>query len=269
MRLFAWLLLAAPGFGQRIDVYSEFRRLNAKGAMLDADQGGKPREILSPALIRNGWHSYHVVVTVQTGRDYAVHVVQNPERLRMRLFRELPDSSGALEYLEPAKLSEQGKAARTPDVYLLEVFVPAAAPAGRVRIEIQVHDGYTWATYPMEARVFAGIVPAHQATGGRLAAVREPSSETARLAFREYACGEAAPSAPVPRGIREAIRRNALQDAALARMLESKAGGREALLAKLAERAGSPLCGAARPPADLGPEWYLRIRDYLFRETSH
>lgn len=267
MRLAAWLL-AAPLAAQSVDVYSEFRRLNTQGAIADSDKAGKPREILSPAMIRNGWHSFHLAVNVQPGRDYVLYMLQNPERLQLKLYREHADASGTMELLEPVKLSVNATAGRTPDIYLLEVFVPANAAAGRVRVEAQLNDGYHWVIYPLEARVFAGIVPAFPATGARFPAVTESSAETARRAFREYACGETPAAAPVVRGVRASIRRNALQDVALARMLEQKMG-REPLLAKLTERAGGNLCGPAPIESPFGPEWYLRIRDFLFRETSH
>ncbi len=269
MGFLLWLGISLAA--QTIDVYTEFRRVNAQGAIVEADKGGKPREILSPALVRNAWHSFHVVVKVPAGRDYALYLAQNPERLQMKLYRERPDASGVMELLDASKLSVKGKGGGA-DVYLLDVFVPADAPAGRVRLEAQIHDGYNWVIYPMEARVFAGIVPAYLPAGARLPASTESSVQVARHAFQEYACGEKPVPAPAAPGVRDLIRRNALQDASLARLVEQKFGGREALIAKLIERAGLPginaLCGSARVQSELGPEWYLKIRDLLFRESS-
>lgn len=264
------LAVAMPLFGQSsVEVYSEFRRLNAAAQIVEADRGGKPRELLSPAVVRNAWHSFHVVARVPAGFEYALHVVQNPDRLQMRLYKETPDASGVMETLTAYKLSVSGKGGK-PDVYLLDLFVPADVPAGRVRVELQLHDGYNWIVYPMEVRVFAAIVPVHPTTGARMAGVSS-SDEIARTALREYACGEKAVPMPVGDGVRHVIRRNALQDASLARLLEGRYG-REALLAKFVERAGvadlAALCGSARVKSEWGPEWYLRVRDFLFREAS-
>lgn len=269
MRALSLLFAALPLAAQSLEVYSEFRRVNAKGAIVEPDLGGKPREILSPALVRNGWHTFHLIVRVPAGRDYALYVVQNPDRLEMKLYRELPDpNTGIMERLRPEKLTVNGKGGGV-DVFLLDVHVPTTVPAGRVRIEAQMHDGYNWYVYPMEVRVFAGIVPGGTPAAARLPDVGAPSVESARQAFREYACQEQpAPYRATP-GVREMIRRNALQDVWLAQQLEAKLG-REALLSTLTARAGvASLCGSSKIESPYGPEWYLRIRDYLFRESSH
>ena len=58
----AGILLTGVLCAQTIQVYSEFRRVDPYGKIVPADQGGKPREILSPLLARNSHATFHIVV---------------------------------------------------------------------------------------------------------------------------------------------------------------------------------------------------------------
>ncbi|MDX1984849.1 MAG: hypothetical protein SFV51_31545 [Bryobacteraceae bacterium] len=253
--------------GSSIHVLSEFRRMDFNGAIAEPDRGGKPREILSPAMVRNAWHSYHIVVDVPEKRDYALYIEQNPaRRFRMNLYRAYPEDDGMRERLEPKPLHTGGRGGRPADVYLLDVFVPHDAPAGRVRVEAQIHDGHAWVIYPMEVRVFAAIVPPLKNNNIRLPSAKAPVSELARATLKEYLCQQPAQPGPaLAFSLRQLVRRNALQDAALAQLLEKKLG-REMLLAKLPH--SMEICAPDPPGSPNGTEWYLRVRDFLFREAS-
>jgi hypothetical protein len=69
--------------------------------------------------------------------------------------------------------------------------------------------------------------------------------------------------------VRRIIHRNAVQDLALARALEGRAGD---LRAELLGRAGvvdkKQWCQSPRPMAEQGAEWFLRVRDATYRRAS-
>src|SRR5437667_9059574 len=60
--VFIGLIAAARLAPQTVNVYSEFLRVNPRGEILAADATPKPREILSPAVVRNGFASFQIVV---------------------------------------------------------------------------------------------------------------------------------------------------------------------------------------------------------------
>jgi hypothetical protein len=64
--------------------------------------------------------------------------------------------------------------------------------------------------------------------------------------------------------------RNLWQDLALARTLESRPG--ERILPEIYRLAGKKpagdWCAAPIFPSELGPEWYLRVRDMLYRSVE-
>ncbi len=63
---------------QTIEVYSEFQRPDPFGGVGGSRSRWKPREILSPAVARNGFTSFHVAVTVPPGESYFLYVLPNP-----------------------------------------------------------------------------------------------------------------------------------------------------------------------------------------------
>ena len=54
---------------QDIRIYSEFERFDPFGNPVAADRDMAPREILSPAMARNGHLSLHVVITGSSGHE--------------------------------------------------------------------------------------------------------------------------------------------------------------------------------------------------------
>ena len=67
MRYFCAVLFAVltgPVLAQSLRVVSEFQRFDPFGNVVPVDHTGEPREILSPALARNAFASFHVIVTI-------------------------------------------------------------------------------------------------------------------------------------------------------------------------------------------------------------
>ncbi len=267
------LLWPHSAAAQSLQLYSEFRRVDAKGAILRQDAGGTPREILSPGFARNAWHSMRLVLRPVKGKWYTLWVTQNPPGLSVKLYRELPveTNSTARDRLEQVRTPVQGQGTGEAETIWLDVFVPALAEVKRIRLEAQFHDGDQWFTYPMEVRILAAIVPRFQSTGGTVAGWEKPSDETARQTLREYLCGDT-PARGGPRGLGRALtRRNARQDIALARALEGKRGGgetRNAVARAAGAESAAAWCAAPRGASPYGPEWYLKVRDFLYREAS-
>ncbi|MDP9171628.1 MAG: hypothetical protein M3N54_13505, partial [Acidobacteriota bacterium] len=65
--------LAPSVWAQEIAIYSEFERFNPFGNAVAQDRDAHPREILSPAVPRNGHLSVHVVVTAPAGTNYFLY----------------------------------------------------------------------------------------------------------------------------------------------------------------------------------------------------
>jgi hypothetical protein len=125
----------------------------------------------------------------------------------------------------------------------------------------------------MEVRPLAGILPELKVADAQLPASSAPADATAHATLRSYVCGEAIKTAPSIRNVRSLQRRNAMQDVAIAQMLE-KERSKEQMALSIVQAAGgkdvASWCAAGRPDSArlYGPEWYLRVRDYLYREVS-
>ena len=284
----AWMAVAGAAvsaFAQlpSIKVYSELQRIDPSGKVVSADRarraGVPSREILSPALARNAHAAFHVALTVPTGMDFTLYVGQNPEGfLGVALYKETWLKRGAEwvpDGLEPVKLPYSGRLpdasmpilGQTTVTILMDLWAPSNAEVRRTKVEPELYVDGQWITYPMEVRILPAIVPEQKDSGVPLPAVEEPSDSAARAALRSYLCG-AAPGDYATRGtIRWILLRDALQDTALARSLESTPGAR--LLPEILRLTGSgdaaKWCQAPVFPEDLGPEWYLRLRDALYR----
>ncbi len=228
----ALLALTVPLAAQPLRVYSELARIDAAG---EVTAPGNPREILSPAVARNAFASFQVVVQVPKGSLYRLYIGQNPEdAARVALYRQ---SGGRLE---PVELPYESDATQ---IFWMDVWVERGVPVRRIKVEPQVWIDNDWVTYPMEVRVVDATVPDGRGPEGAAAPAE---------VMRAYLCGTKtatqAPQRLTPEGLRF---RNVQQDLALAR---------QAPKAELQKLAGA--CEAPLPP---DPEWYLRIRDYLFR----
>lgn len=234
----ALLLFALPLAAQPLLVYSEFARIDAQGKVTAP---AEPREILSPALARNAFTSFQVVVMPSDpAAPWQLYVAQNPENaVDVTLYRE---SGDRLE-----RVSQPATGTGT-QIFWMDLQAARSAPVDRIKVEPQLHINGDWVIYPMEARIMEAIAPDPPA-GGWPQGIAPPGD-----VMRGFVCGAAftpgaAPKEPTQSSLRF---RNAQQDRALAA---------RASKTELQERFGP--CDAT-PPAD-NPEWYHRVRDFLYR----
>jgi hypothetical protein len=220
---------------QNVQVYSEFAQLNDAGDVLAP---ANPREILSPAVARDAFSSFQIAIQVPKGTKFRVYLGQNPDdAAKIILYRRRAGK------LEPVELPYSGESSQ---VLWMDLWFDANAPVRRVKIEPQVGVSGDWVTYPMEVRVMEPIVP------GSVIITQE--NTTPFEIMRAFLCGTklkpVAGAAPVGA---ELIFRNVQNDVTLAAL------GSEALREEMKKAMGG--CNA-NSPAD--PEFYLRLRDYLF-----
>jgi hypothetical protein len=295
--LAAGILVAPRARGaENVDVriYSEFQRFDPFGNPLAQDRDAAPREILSPAVARNGHLSVHVVVTAPEGANFFVYAGSNPpDILELKLYREhfgrcgsgyCPDwlteqksaSFGSIPELlrDPARPEMNRQTTRS---WLLDIWARPDTPPRRVRVEALIKTG-TWIVAPMEVRIVAPTLPDmtmsaetksrpnvtfYQAGEAEdIAPVEAPSSATAQRQLLRYLAGLAPEMPPAILRVRDIIQRNAAEDMLLARTLQAREQKRWATgcFPELNLVAWWPLL---RP--GLGAEWYLRVRDFLYR----
>ena len=260
------LMAAIRLASQTLEVHSEFLRVNPQGEILTVDATPKPREILSPAMARNAFASFHIVVRSPRPVSYFLLAGANPPGiLRTAIYKEqfvkrgedwIPDALQLLRLPNFEAIPDSGSRipGQTACAYLLDVWVPPEAPAGRVRLEVQLKIG-EWIIYPMEVRVLPARVPAHAGAASKLPEIEQRADEAAMAPLLEYMDGRGKQprraAGAIPRTVREVVRRNAEQDMALARSLDS-----ETLVPALKEKLA---------PAAMGGEWYLGVRDLIYR----
>ena len=220
---------------QSVDIYSEFSRVDPFGEIVPADRGAQPREILSPAVARNAWASFHVVISAPPNTTYLLYVVTNPlNACRVALYKEHFEKTAA--GWAPDRLTEltrlpdfgvmpdpdDGVDGQTTRAYLLDLWIPPNAEVARFRLEVQLKVGY-WVVRPMEVRVIAPRVP-------DLRVATEPvplppvSSGADTVALGALG-DDKERTYPPPATVRAIIRRNAVQDMALASRLDAAVAG--------------------------------------------
>jgi hypothetical protein len=268
--------LAGPLAGQSVDIYSEFSRVGPFGEIVAADRGAQPREILSPAVARNAWASFHVVITAPPATTYLLYLVTNPlNACRVELYKEhfektpagwVPDRLTELTRLpdfgvipDPA----DGVEGQTTRAYLLDVWIPPDADVARFRLEVQLKVG-TWVVRPMEVRVIAPRVPDLRVATEPVPL--PPVSSAADAAAVGALFDERGRTYPPPETVRAIIRRNAVQDMALASRLDAAGAGPEALRQRW--EALKSATGDSVIPLPTGAERYLRLRDWIYREAQ-
>jgi hypothetical protein len=236
-------LTAATGLAQPLQVYTELARLDASGKVLAPET---PREILSPALARNAFTSFQVTVTAGKGEHWRLFVGQNPENAAaVTLYREVGDR------LERVELPVEGDG---PGVFWMDVWTAKGAPVARTKIEPQLDFHGDWVIYPIEGRVMEATVP-----DGPWRTGVEPPVEV----MRSLLCkpGEAKPAAT-----RQVDKADAsTPEVTMARLHYRNAQQDLALAGRAPREELTKLFGACAAPAPEDPEWYLRLRDYLFR----
>jgi hypothetical protein len=232
----AVVLAASPScIAQTVQVYSEFARLDASGKVLAPEM---PREILSPALARNAFTSFQVVIAVEKGERWRLFIGQNPDNaVAVTMYRE----NGQMLERVDQPVAGEGAA-----VLWMDVWTARNAPVARIKVEPQLDYRGDWVIYPIEGRV----IEATAGDGPWPAGAQEPIE-----VMRGFLCAAKPTTVPGPAsgqvtmaGLRY---RNAQQDLSLA-----ATAPREEL---------RKLFGACEAPASPDAEWYLRIRDYLFR----
>jgi hypothetical protein len=269
MRIGVLILITLALRAQSLEIYSEFQRVDPFGNIVAIDRAEHPREILSPAAARNGHASFHVVVSVPPKTNYLLYVVTNPlNACRVALYKEhfvktgdgwIPDTLAEVQRLPDFGAMpdpDEDIPGQNTRVYLLDVWVPPDASPGRFRLEAQLKVGY-WIVRPMEVRVISARVPDRSAgrEPGRTATlprVEEGADAAATAVLNDYISGAFSPAPAKPLTVRDIIRRNAIQDMALA--------GSPQALEQL--RKGLP------SRKTLGAEWYLRIRDLVYLEAQ-
>jgi hypothetical protein len=264
--LIGFLLLCGGARAQDINIYSEFERFDPFGRIVAQDREMRPREVLSPAVPRNGHLSVHVVVHAPAGTNYFIYTGSYPaDILRVTIYREhfvrcgddyCPDflteqRSPSFGAIPESVYDMPGQNTRC---YLFDIWVPPDVPPRRVRIEALLKVG-VWMVAPMEVRVIAPVVPDTSAlpVAEDIAPLTAPSSATAQRQLLRYLAGKQPEMPPAILRVRDVIQRNAAEDMLIARTLGLRAP-------ELTWMAWSPLVFP-----ELGAEWYLRVRDFIYR----
>jgi hypothetical protein len=259
-------LLAAPAlYAQSVDIYSEFQRPDPYGEIVAVDRSPAPREILSPAVARNGWASFHVAVHAPPNTTYLLYVMTNPlDACHVAMYKEhfvntpagwIPDRLTELKRLPDYGFMpdpEDGVTEQNTRVYLLDLWIPPDSGVGRFRLEVQLKTG-SWVIRPMEVRVLDASIPERDASiaMAALPPVDSPADFAAAGPFAGFLAGASERSCPPAETVRAIICRNATQDMALAR--------RSAAPAMLLGR-----WWIFNFPRVMGAEWWLKIRDLLY-----
>jgi len=250
---------------QSIEVYSELQRPDPFGGIVAPDRAWKPREILSPAVARNGFASFHVAVTVLPKESYFLYVVPNPvTACRIAVYREhfvqtpagwIPDRLTELQRLPDFGVMpdpDDGVEGQNTRVYLVDLWLPPNADVARFRLEIQLKVA-DWTVRPMEVRVVEARFPEIEVGEDRALPPMESGADAAAAeVWGTYLATRSLVMPPPGLTVRGLLRRNAVQDVGL--------GGRS-ITERVLDlfRANSTFW-----PRPYGAEWWLRIRDRLF-----
>ncbi len=279
----ALLFAAAGGFAQPLRVFSEFQRIDPFGKVLEIDRAERPREILSPAVARNAFASFQLAVELPQAR-YNIFLAQNPEKaVDATVYRQIylnKDRHWIPDALEKIQLYDTGAfpqvapqvPGQTTMTFWVDLWVRPDAPVRRTRLEFQLKAGEDWTIYPLELRIQAPLVAEPQGRLELLPPIEAPASEAAAAVLRAYVCGAGPDGGEGGLTIRRMIRRNARQDMALARSLEP-AYRHAGLVANLLDSFGGgsdtgSWCKKGTARAELGAEWYLRVRDYIYKMAN-
>jgi hypothetical protein len=259
-------LCALCAQAQEITTYSEFQRFGPLGNVVRQDYEPNPRELLSPAVPRNGHLTIRVVVNAPAHTNYFLYAGSNPpDTLKVTIYREYfarcgkdycPDWLSEVQSPTFGAMPENVHwlANQNTRSYIFDIWVPPNVPPRRVRIEALLKTG-TWLVAPLEIRVIEPTVPS-AATLPRIrdvADINEPASVTAHRQFIRWYNGLPPEMPPSILRVSDLIQRNAAEDMLLAEQMGLRTPQMNFL-------AWTPF---VFPQA--GPEWYLRVRDYIFR----
>jgi hypothetical protein len=282
--LFAALLPAAAAGPLEVRIYSDLKRIGPDGSVVEADSLGRPREIISPAVPRQAFTSFRIVVSAPAGKHYSLFLGENPENvLQTTLYQEtwtqagkswIPDGLRKVTvpyqgmFPDPSLGPEQ----QSVQTFWLDVYAPSQAPIRRIRLEVQLNSGDDWIIYPMEVRVESLVSPKPDFISPALADVRLPASETAFQHLETYLCGVKQRHGASPPNGRMFIFRNAQQDVVWARMIE-KVQGRDATVAGILSTMGATDAKTwceqrLQPRASYDPESYWKVRNWLMKNAA-
>lgn len=261
-------LAAAAAAAQSVEIYSEFQRPDPFGGIVEVDRGWQPREILSPAVARNAFASFHVAITVPPKESYFLYVLPNPvSACRVFVYREhfaqtpvgwIPDRLTELQRLPDFGVApdpDDHVEGQNTRVYLVDLWLPPNADVARFRLEVQVKMA-DWIVRPMEVRVMPARVPSVSTGPERsLPAIDAPANAAAIDEFARWTAGAPLTMPPPGDTLRGILRRNAVQDLALA-------GEPGLLMSRILDLFRANI--AVRPPV-WGAEWWLRVRDALLK----
>lgn len=278
-RVLCFVLLAGPVQAQSLRVVSEFQRVDPFDEVVRVDRTPRAREILSPAVARNAFASFHIVATAPEREPFFIYVQTNPpEIFQISLYKELyvkTEAGWIPDPLEPVKTPAFDTlpyvplpiAGQNAVSYWMDVWVPAETAVQRVRLEVLMKIGREWIVYPMEVRVMPAVAPAIQDRQVALPPVTARADAAVYGPFRNFLCHTRESGREERLSVRRLIHRNAVQDLALARVL----GGHEGdLRAELLRRAGGldqqQWCYWPMVADPLETEWFLRVRDAIYRK---
>jgi hypothetical protein len=277
-----FILIAGTAPAQSLRVVSEFQRVDPFGEVVPVDRTPRPREILSPAVARNAFASFHVVVTAPEREPFLLYVQTNPrDAFRISLYEELYSRAGdgwIPDALEPVKLPAFNSLPYVPLPipgqntlsYWLDIWVPAEATVERVRVEVLLKSGPGWVMYPMEVRVTPASAPSVEQRHAVLPPITARADASVLGPLRNFLCNAREPGRDERLSVRRLIHRNALQDLALARMLEDRKGVdvRAGLLRRASVEQLGSWCKSPLGHAEGETEWFLHVRDWLYRQAG-
>jgi hypothetical protein len=175
-------------------------------------------------------------VTVPPAENFFLFVVPNPlDACGVEMHREhivktargwIPDTLVELHSLPDFGFMpdlDQNIPEQNTRVYLLDLWIPPDARPPGFRIEVQMKMGYFYVR-PLEIRVIPANVPNLPADGvsAPLPAVGESAEAAAMGVWKEYFSGHRSYRSGKPATVRDAIRRDAVQDMVLASSLGKK-----------------------------------------------
>ncbi|MBC7925926.1 MAG: hypothetical protein H7039_09750 [Bryobacteraceae bacterium] len=278
MRPLAFLTLAfaleLPG--QRVHVYSPFTRIDPLGEVVRADRGSvEPRHILSPGVPRNGTTPVRIVVDFDKPQTYWLEIAQNPENaVKVRLYKEnfvetqdgwMPDTLAEVSnpyrgFAEDFRIPGQKVV-----TFWLEMTVAKDALVDRIKVEPQLYIDAVkdWVVYPMEVRIQEPVLPDRKPLKeGTPVSLTAPSDSVAHSLI----CGadEQEDGNSGQLTSRERLYRYVAQDLAF---VDQRARLDE-LFQRATGSAGLKKWCEAPQTFPSGPEWYLKLRDAIYRAAG-
>jgi hypothetical protein len=261
---FAAFCAAIAARAQEISIVSAFERFDPYGKAVSADRDLIPREILSPAVPRNGHLSVRVLVTGSPHSNYLLYFTSNPPGiLDLTMYREEFAECGGSFYPDwLAKVNSPSFGAipeslfrlpeQTTRSYILDIRTPVDTPPRRVRVEVLLKTGI-WKVAPMEVRITRPIVPQQRGDIREdIAPLADSSAATAESQLGRYLAGLDPEFPPGILRARDIVQRNAAEDMLLARSLRPR-------IPELDLLSFTPLMFP-----ESGAEWFLRVRDFLY-----